>query len=55
MWDAPVDPYGLADTPAEIAWRMFLLQTLVAQESGDEPLTDGAGLHTAMASCPGQD
>lgn len=28
MWDAPHSRHEAAETPAEIAWRMFLVQTL---------------------------
>jgi hypothetical protein len=36
MWDPPADRLSLTPTPAEVAWRLWLVQALA--ENGEAPI-----------------
>ena len=56
MWDAPHARHEAAETAADIAWRMFLVQTLTGlTEDAETPAAKAAAQHGGRLIDPDDD
>ena len=49
MWDPPAEQPSLEPTPAELTWRQWLMEVLIAKNGDDDGPSSRAGDNQAAA------